>query len=81
MQMKMFLTRLGFHSKAIITGDVTQVDLENHQSGLIAVQSVLNDIKGISFVRLNKADVVRHSLVADIIQAYETASLHQENTA
>ena len=74
MQMKMFLTRLGFHSKAIITGDVTQVDLENHQSGLITVQKILTDIKGISFIHLSKADVVRHSLVADIIQAYENDS-------
>ena len=70
-QMKMFLTRLGFHSKAIITGDITQVDLENHVSGLIAVQRILNDIKGISFIQLEKADVVRHSLVARIIEAYE----------
>ncbi|MCK5212689.1 MAG: PhoH family protein, partial [Dehalococcoidia bacterium] len=81
MQMKMFLTRLGFHSKAIITGDVTQVDLENHQSGLIAVQNILADIKGISFVRLNKEDVVRHSLVADIIQAYENETNRQKETA
>jgi len=81
MQMKMFLTRLGFHSKAIITGDVTQVDLENHQSGLIAVQNILADIKGISFVHLNKEDVVRHSLVADIIQAYENETNRQKETA
>ncbi|MCK5827735.1 PhoH family protein [Candidatus Bipolaricaulota bacterium] len=81
MQMKMFLTRLGFHSKAIITGDVTQVDLENHTSGLIAVQKILTDIKGISFVHLNKADVVRHSLVADIIQAYEDDAVRQQETA
>jgi len=78
MQMKMFLTRLGFHSKAIITGDVTQVDLENHTSGLIAVQKILTDIKGISFVHLNKADVVRHSLVAEIIQAYENDTIRQQ---
>lgn len=80
MQMKMFLTRLGFHSKAIITGDITQVDLENHPSGLIAVQNILADIKGISFVRLNKADVVRHSLVAEIIQAYENDAIRQQPT-
>jgi len=70
-QMKMFLTRLGFHSKAIITGDITQVDLEEHASGLIAVQKVLSGIEGISFVYLDKSDVVRHPLVARIIEAYE----------
>jgi len=70
-QMKMFLTRLGFHSKAIITGDITQVDLEEHASGLIAVQNILQGVDGISFVYLDKGDVVRHPLVARIIEAYE----------
>jgi phosphate starvation-inducible PhoH-like protein len=70
-QMKMFLTRLGFHSKAIITGDVTQVDLEERISGLIAVQNILEGIPGIEFIRLDKTDVVRHPLVAKIIEAYE----------
>lgn len=70
-QMKMFLTRLGFHSKAIITGDITQVDLEEGCSGLIAVQRILSGIDGISFVYLDKSDVVRHPLVARIIDAYE----------
>lgn len=70
-QMKMFLTRLGFHSKAIITGDITQVDLEERISGLIAVQGVLQGIDGISFVYLDRSDVVRHPLVARIIEAYE----------
>ncbi len=70
-QMKMFLTRLGFHSKAIITGDITQVDLEERISGLISVQDVLCGIDGISFVYLDKSDVVRHPLVARIIEAYE----------
>jgi len=70
-QMKMFLTRLGFHSKAIITGDITQVDLETHTSGLIAVQQILSGVDGVSFVYLNKGDVVRHQLVARIIEAYE----------
>lgn len=70
-QMKMFLTRLGFNSKAIITGDITQVDLEERVSGLIAVQDVLSGIEGISFVYLDKSDVVRHPLVARIIEAYE----------
>lgn len=72
-QMKMFLTRLGFDSKAIITGDITQVDLEEHVSGLIAVQKILGGIDGISFVYLDKADVVRHVLVARIIEAYENS--------
>ncbi len=70
-QMKMFLTRLGFNSKAIITGDITQVDLEERVSGLISVQDVLRGIEGISFVYLDKSDVVRHPLVARIIEAYE----------
>ena len=71
-QMKMFLTRLGFHSKAVITGDITQVDLEEGTSGLVAVQGILDGIDGISFVALDKSDVVRHPLVARIIEAYET---------
>lgn len=73
-QMKMFLTRLGFNSKAIITGDITQVDLEEQASGLITVQEVLSGIDGISFVYLDKTDVVRHPLVARIIDAYERHS-------
>jgi len=72
MQMKMFLTRLGNSSRAIITGDVTQIDLsENVESGLIQIQSILKDIEGIGFVTLDKSDVVRHRLVKEIIQAYE----------
>jgi len=70
-QMKMFLTRLGFNSKAIITGDITQVDLEDQTSGLITVQNILSGIQGISFIYLEKSDVVRHRLVARIIDAYE----------
>jgi len=70
-QMKMFLTRLGFNSKAIIAGDITQVDLEGRVSGLISVQDVLCNIDGISFIYLDKSDVVRHPLVARIIEAYE----------
>ncbi|MFC2081579.1 PhoH family protein [Candidatus Bipolaricaulota bacterium] len=80
-QMKMFLTRLGFHSKAIITGDITQVDLEEHTSGLISVQKILNDIEGISFVYLDKGDVVRHQLVARIIEAYERHTASGNNGA
>ncbi len=73
-QMKMFLTRLGYHSKAVITGDITQVDLpEDKQSGLIQAQTVLKGIKGIEFVYFTERDVVRHPLVQEIIKAYERA--------
>ncbi len=74
-QMKMFLTRLGFHSKAVITGDVTQVDLQEGQSGLVSVEQILEGVAGISFIHLGKRDVVRHNLVARIIEAYETSGL------
>jgi len=71
-QMKMFLTRLGFGSKAVITGDITQIDLpENKVSGLIEVQGILKGIEGIQFVYFSEKDVVRHPLVQDIIKAYE----------
>jgi len=71
-QMKMCLTRLGINSKAIITGDVTQIDLpKDIDSGLTNSPKILKDIKGISFVYLDKSDVVRHKLVRDIINAYE----------
>jgi phosphate starvation-inducible PhoH-like protein len=70
-QMKMFLTRLGFNSKMVITGDITQIDLENAKnSGLIQAQTLLNNIDGISFVNFNERDVVRHDLVKHIIKAY-----------
>ena len=72
MQMKMFLTRLGVNSKAIITGDITQIDLpQKSLSGLVEIQKVLKGVEGISFVYLEKTDVVRHKLVKDIIDAYE----------
>jgi len=71
-QMKMFLTRLGYSSKAVITGDITQVDLpENKTSGLIEIQSILKGIEGIEFVYFSDKDVVRHPLVQEIIKAYE----------
>jgi len=71
-QMKMFLTRIGFGSKAVITGDITQIDLPgDKKSGLKEVMKVLKDVKGISFVQLSDRDVVRHELVQRIIQAYE----------
>jgi phosphate starvation-inducible PhoH-like protein len=72
MQMKMFLTRLGPNSRAIVTGDVTQIDLPTRaNSGLVQIQEVLRGVEGISFVYLDRNDVVRHRLVKDIIDAYE----------
>ncbi len=72
MQMKMFLTRLGESSKAVATGDVTQIDLPGgKRSGLVEISSVLAEIKGIEFVHFNEKDVVRHHLVQEIIKAYE----------
>ncbi len=72
LQMKMFLTRLGANSRAIITGDLTQIDLpKNTQSGLIQAEEILKGIDGIEFVYFQKADVVRHRLVREIIRAYE----------
>jgi len=71
-QMKMFLTRLGFGSKAVITGDITQIDLDTgRKSGLVQVQDILKGIPGISFVYFTEKDVVRHHLVQQIIKAYE----------
>jgi phosphate starvation-inducible PhoH-like protein len=71
-QMKMFLTRLGFNSKMVVTGDITQVDLPaSRHSGLIEIQSILKGIEGIRFVYFTEKDVVRHELVSAIIKAYE----------
>ncbi len=71
-QMKMFLTRLGFDSKAVITGDITQIDLPDRgSSGLVQVISILQDIEGICFINFDDKDVVRHPLVQEIIKAYE----------
>ncbi|GAC1517825.1 MAG: PhoH family protein [Acidimicrobiales bacterium] len=72
-QMKMFLTRIGFGSKAVVTGDVTQIDLAGNRSGLLGLEEVLTDIDGIAFVRLSGKDVVRHRIVQDIVDAYERA--------
>jgi len=72
MQMKMFLTRLGIGSRAIITGDVTQIDLQRRSdSGLVQVAGILKDVEGIGFVMLDQNDVVRHPLIKKIIQAYD----------
>ena len=71
-QMKMFLTRLGFGSKAVVTGDLTQVDLPTgKKSGLKIVQEILKDIDGISFVHLQNEDVVRHEIVQKVVSAYD----------
>lgn len=79
-QMKMFLTRLGFGSKAVVTGDVTQTDLpSNRKSGLLHAKEVLKDVKGISIVTLTEKDVVRHELVQRIIRAYEKFEKKQEH--
>jgi phosphate starvation-inducible PhoH-like protein len=75
-QMKMFLTRIGFNSKAVITGDITQIDLSRHRdSGLAHAIEVLNGVKGISFTMFSPSDIVRHPLVQSIVEAYE---LHQQ---
>jgi len=77
-QMQMFLTRLGFGSKVVVTGDVTQIDLPRDQaSGLIQVQEILGSIDGIAFVQFSHKDVVRHKLVQRIVEAYR---LHAEET-
>jgi phosphate starvation-inducible PhoH-like protein len=77
-QMQMFLTRLGFGSKVVVTGDVTQIDLPREQaSGLIHVQNILGDIEGIAFVTFTHKDVVRHKLVQRIVEAYKR---HAEET-
>ncbi|MFZ6750043.1 PhoH family protein [Undibacterium sp. Ren11W] len=74
-QMKMFLTRIGFGSKAVITGDVTQIDLQrNQKSGLVDACQVLKDVRGIAFAQFSSVDVVRHPLVGRIVDAYEEAN-------
>lgn len=79
-QMKMFLTRIGFGTKAVITGDVTQIDLQRHQkSGLVEAQKVLKDIKGIAMTHFLSGDVVRHPLVQKIVNAYENYELQQNS--
>ena len=70
-QMKMFLTRIGFGSKVVVTGDVTQVDVPNGKSGLVGLEPLLTGIDGLTFIKLGRADVVRHRIVADIVEAYE----------
>ena len=78
-QMKMFLTRLGFRSKMVVTGDITQVDLPKYSdSGLIHIQSLLNKVQGIHFVYFSAKDVVRHELVKKIVTAYAQTDSNQE---
>jgi phosphate starvation-inducible PhoH-like protein len=77
-QMKMFLTRLGFGSKMVVTGDITQIDLEREQkSGLVVIGDILADVEGIDFVRFGSEDVVRHKLVQRIVAAYDEYSSRQ----
>ena len=80
-QMKMFLTRLGLNSRTVITGDKTQIDLPRREdSGLLQIERILQGIEGISFVYLDRVDVVRHRLVKEIIQAYDAADgVHEEH--
>jgi len=70
-QMKMFLTRIGFNSKAVVTGDVTQIDLNGKPSGLMKIEQILDNVEDIAFVHLSAKDVVRHRIVADIVAAYD----------
>ena len=71
-QIKMFLTRMGMNTKMIVTGDMTQIDLPSSQtSGLVQALKILKGVKGISFIELNKKDIVRHKLVTRIVDAYE----------
>ena len=77
-QMKMFLTRLGFNSKMVITGDVTQIDLaDNKKSGLVEASKVLKNIEGVEQIKFSEKDVVRHKLVQDIVKAYERYAAEQ----
>ncbi len=77
-QMKMFLTRLGFNSKMVITGDITQIDLaDNKRSGLVEASRVLRNIEGIEQIKFSEKDVVRHKLVQDIVKAYEKYAAEQ----
>lgn len=81
-QMKMFLTRLGNKSKAIITGDITQIDLpKRNMSGLVSAQNILKEIDGIGFVYFDSKDVIRHRLVAEIIKAYENNEVKKSSEA
>jgi phosphate starvation-inducible PhoH-like protein len=72
-QMKMFVTRIGYNTKAVITGDITQIDLPTGKmSGLVEAEKVIKGVEGVAFVHFNERDVVRHPLVQRIVKAYET---------
>jgi phosphate starvation-inducible PhoH-like protein len=73
-QMKMFLTRIGFGTKAVVTGDVTQIDVAAGRSGLVGLEPILAGIEGLEFVRMGEADVVRNRIVRDIVSAYDRSS-------
>ena len=82
LQLKMFLTRIGSSAKAIITGDLTQIDLpKNQKSGLIKATKILQNIEGIAQIKLDEADVVRHRLVKQIIRAYDGEQAKEEELA
>ncbi len=78
-QMKMFLTRVGFGSKVVVTGDITQVDVPGGRSGLAGLEKILTGIDGLEFVQLGAGDVVRHRIVADIVAAYDRSSEDKRN--
>jgi len=80
-QMKMFLTRIGFGSRVVVTGDTTQVDVPDGRSGLAGLEKVLTGIPGLGFVHLDGGDVVRHRIVADIVAAYERSSVDTRSAA
>ena len=79
-QMKMFLTRIGFGSRVVVTGDSTQVDVQNGRQSLHKLESLLGEIEGISFVHLTSKDVVRHRIVQDIVDAYNNKSPKEESS-
>jgi phosphate starvation-inducible PhoH-like protein len=78
-QMKMFLTRIGFGSRVVVTGDMTQIDVPGGRSGLVGLERILAGIDGLAWVTLTQADVVRHKIVADIVAAYERADVASAN--
>ncbi|MGI9624368.1 MAG: PhoH family protein, partial [Acidimicrobiales bacterium] len=79
-QMKMFLTRIGFGSRVVVTGDLTQIDVDGGRSGLVALEPVLGHVDGIEFVHLGSRDVVRHRIVQDIVDAYDKAAAGRERS-
>ena len=79
-QMKMYLTRLGFNSKTVITGDITQIDLPaGKASGLVEIEQMLKSVQGLRFIYFSEKDVVRHKLVQEIIKAYDTFEKSRNN--